>query len=348
MKAIKYTPQRLLKAVMKERSQRVLERFGQVAISGVSNDILLSMFEEVKEYWIDQLRPTLISFCCEAVGAQSEVVIDAGVMVALADAGISIHDDIVDKTLKKRSRKTILGNYGSSNALLVGDLLIVKAWSLIHEMIRKTNKPMIIANFAEAYGNSCLDMCEGELDEISCRKNLETDLAFHEEVLWKINSGIKACGQLGAILGDGTKKEIIALSEVGKSLALILGIMDDIRDTKSVGDSTNTLSVEGYLLHRIENESVPLPLLYAAKSSKERYLRIKSVIEKTSLTRSDAKELFYLCKEAKAFTYVYEVANREADKAIIQLDSLKSSYAQKILKLIVVNSIINIKKMLPT
>ena len=292
MKGIKGTPQHLLKAAMKERSRRVLEKFEQVAMAGVTNDVLLSMLKAVKEYWVDQLRPTLISCSCEAVGGQSEVVIDAGAMIALADAGISIHDDIVDNTLKKRLRETILGKYGFSNALLVGDLLIVKAWSLIHEIIRKTNKPMIVAAFAEAYGNSCLDMCEGELQEISCRKNLKTPLSFHLDVLWKINSGIRACAQLGAIIGDGRKKEIAALSEMGKSLALILGIADDIRDTRRVDKNTTTHNMEGYLLHRIENESVPLPILYAAQSSKERLLKIQYIITKSSLTSADAKELF--------------------------------------------------------
>ena len=74
-------------------------------------------------------------------------------------------------------------------------------------------------------------MCEGELQEVSFRKNLKTPLTFHQDVLWKINSGIKACAQLGAIIGEGREREIAALSEMGKSLALILGIADDIRDT---------------------------------------------------------------------------------------------------------------------
>jgi len=331
------TPPYKLEIVLRVRAQKVLEKFGQVAVSGVTNDKLLSMLEVVKKYWVDSLRPALLSFCCEAVGAKSEVVIDAGVMIALADAGISIHDDIVDNTKKKRCRKTILGAYGLNNALLVGDLLIVKAWSLIHEMIRKTNKPITVAAFAEAYGNSSLDMCEAEIDEISCRKNLETDLEFFKEVLWKLNSGIKACAKLGAIIGGGTKKEINALSEVGKSLALILGIMDDIRDT---------LSVDNYLVHRLENESIPLPLLYAAKTSEDRYKTIESVIKKTSLSPSDARELLNLCFEAKAFTYAYEVVKREGKKATDHLNSLKPSYAQNIVKLIINSSIRNVEKLL--
>jgi geranylgeranyl pyrophosphate synthase len=326
MKNIKNTTHDGMTAAIRERSQKVLERFGQVIVSGVSNVELLSMLDEVKGYWTDMYRPALISFCCEAVGAQAERVIDAGVMLALADAGISIHDDIVDKSLKKRFRRTILGIHGVDNALLVGDLLIVKAWSLIHEMIRKSDKPLVIAAFTEAYGNSCVDMCEAELLGISFRKNLETDLGTYEEVLWKVNSGIKACAQLGAIMGEGKEREIRALSEVGKNLSLMLGLRDDLKDS---------LNKDGYLPHRIENESVPLPLLYTAQSSRKRHSDVECIIKKISIAESDVTELLKLCIEADAFAYVCEIANREATDATSQLGFLKPSRAREILKLIV-------------
>ncbi len=319
----------VLPALIRERGYKVLERFAQVAVSGISNIELLSMLEEVKCYWSDLFRPALISFCSEAVGAQPEIIVDAGVILTLVDAGTSIHDDIVDKSLRKHFRTTIFGNHGIENALLVGDLLIVKAWSLVHEMIRKTDKPLTIADFAEAYGRSCMDMCEAELASISCRRKLETDLNFCEEVLWKVNSGIKACAEIGPIIGGGKESEIKALSEVGKSLALMLGLKDDVKDM---------LNVEGCLLHRIEHESVPLPLLYAAQSSRKRYSKIESIINKAPLASLDARELLRLCFEADSFAYVGKLAHREAAKATFQLDSLKASYARNILKLIIDDS----------
>ncbi len=75
----------------------------------------------------------------------------------------------------------------------------------------------------------------------------------------------------------------MALTEFGKSLSLIIGLRDDLIDT---------LNVEGYLPHRLENESIPFPLLYAAKSSKDRSSKIRSIIDSPSITPSDVKRTF--------------------------------------------------------
>ena len=77
-------------------------------------------------------------------------IVDASVVLNLFDSGLSIHDDIIDKTLRKRFRLTTLETRGVEYAVLVGDLLIVKAWSLLCEMMNKSGKSRI-ASFARAY-----------------------------------------------------------------------------------------------------------------------------------------------------------------------------------------------------
>ena len=93
--------------------------------------------------------------------------------------------------------------------------------------------------------------------------------------------------------------------------------------------------MEGYLPHRLENESVPFPLLYAAKSSKDRSSKIKSIIDSPSITPSDVEELLIICIEANAFTHLRKVVNQEAEKAHYLLDSLKPTRAKDLLKSIV-------------
>jgi geranylgeranyl pyrophosphate synthase len=320
----------VLEAAIGDRGRRVQDRFLQVTLLGVTDSRLVSMIEEVAEYWSSFLRTALTSFCCEAVGGESSRIVDAGVVLNLFDAGLSIHDDIIDKTLRKRFmrkrfRMTILGTRGLENAVLVGDLLVVKAWSLICKMMNKSDKSTI-ASFAEKYEDFFIEMVEGEIGEISCRKNLDTALAAYQEILVKANSGVRACTYLGAILGGATKKQVTTLTEFGKSLSLMIGLRDDL---------TDSLNVEGYLPHRIENESVPFPLLYAAKSSKDRSSKIRFIMDSPSITPSDIQELLKICFEADAFIYLCKVVNQEAEKAHFFLDSLKPTPARDLLKSIV-------------
>ena len=293
----KMTVSEELDEAIRDRGRRVVEEFFQRMMSGVTDTRLISMVEEIKGFWPGLFRPAFMSFCFEAVGGESTQIVNAGVMLNLFDAGLSIHDDVIDKTLRKRFRMTTLGTRGLENSVLVGDLLIVKAWSLLCEMMNTSDKSTIVS-LPRAYEKFFIEMCEGEIAEMFCRKNLDTDLTAYEEILVKINSGIRACAYLGAILGGATKKQVKILSEFGKSISLMFALRDDLKDC---------LNVEGYLPHRIENESVPFALLYAAKSSKDRSSKIKFIIDKPSITPSDIAELLNLCFEADAFVHLQEI-----------------------------------------
>ena len=315
----------VVEAAIRDRVRRVNARFLQVTLLGVTDSRLISINEEIAHYWPSFFRTALTSFCCEAVGGESSRLVDAGVVLNLFDSGLSIHDDIIDKTLRKRFRPTIFGNRGLENAVLVGDLLIVKAWSLICKMMNKSDTSRI-ASFAKKYEDFFIEMVEGEIAEISCRKSLDTALEAYEEILVKVNSGIRACAYLGAILGGASKKQVTALTEFGKSLSLMIGLRDDLIDT---------LNVEGYLPHRLENESVPFPLLYASKSSKDRSSKVRLILDSPSVTPSDVNKLLITCIEAGAFIHLRKVVNQEAEKAYVLLDSLKPTPARDMLKSIV-------------
>ena len=91
---------------IKKILERTFSKFRQVSVSGVTNSDLLTVLQNVNDYWKDPLRPALTSLSCEAVGGTFELATDASVMFALVSAGFGIHDDIIDKTSIKHFRKT--------------------------------------------------------------------------------------------------------------------------------------------------------------------------------------------------------------------------------------------------
>jgi geranylgeranyl pyrophosphate synthase len=307
-----------------ERCEKIFERFRQEVTSQVKNTKLLAILEDVKIYWRDTSRPALASFSCEAVGGQPEAAENASLMLSLASSGFGIHDDILDRSSNKHLRMTIPGLHGVDSALLVGDLLIMKAWTTVHEMIRKTSKPTKIADIVEVYGNSSIEICEAEFMETLCRKNLDVDLDYYIGILWKAMAETEACSKIGAIMGDGKAIEVEALSEFGRRIGFMSRLADDIEDC---------LNLKGDLIHRIEYESVPLPLLYAAKSSKEKYLKIKKIIEKSSITPFDARELLKCCFETESFEYICKIAKKNGKEAIRNLCTIKPCKARNVLSL---------------
>jgi len=210
--------QKELTELLQERGANVLNRFEQVLFSGIENPRLLSILEYVKNQAKDLYRPALISFSCEAVGGKPDDTIVVGLMITLAGAGIGIHDDIIDKSTSKGFRRTILGRNGVNDALLVGDLLIVKGLTAVQEIVKKAYHPKKVADIIKAFQQHYIEICEGVFMENSWRKNVESELDFCHQVLWKFGSDGEACTRLGAMVGNGTEKEVEALGEYGRRL----------------------------------------------------------------------------------------------------------------------------------
>jgi len=319
--------QKELKELFRVRGANALKRFEQVIFSGIENPQLLSILEDVKEIWKDGYRPTLTSLSCEAVGGKSEDTTVVNLMIALAGAGIGIHDDIIDQSIIKRFRKTILGLHGIEGTLLAGDLLIVKGLTAVKEIVKKGYQPKKVADIINVLQQHYFEICEGVFMESSWRKNVEIELDFCHQVLWKYGSDGEACTRLGAIAGNGTEREVEALGEYGRRLCYVFRLAQEVKDV---------FHLEGDLLRRLAHESVPIPILYAAKVSEENTSILKSIL-KGPITSPDIKTLLELCFETEAFTYVRDIAQKNVDEGIQLLSALKPTKARDFLLLMIQN-----------
>lgn len=326
----------VLDFIVRKRSEKTLQRFQEAAISGITTSELLSALENVKSYWKDVTRPALTSFSCEAVGGRTEMADDASLIFSLAAAGISIHDDIIDKSKNKHFRKTILGAYGLDSALIVGDLLILKAWTMTNDMIKRVNQSRKMAEIIEIYGNLSLEMYEAGFMEVLCRNTLNIDLKYCQQVLWHIAAETEACARIGAVLGDGKKEKIQALGSFGRRLGFIFGIKSDVEDV---------LNLEGNLSNKLKHERIPLPLLFAAKSSKEKFNEINSIIRKSPISPLESRRLLELCFEAEAFEYIRTIAEQNVAEACSSLQLLEASVAREVLEFIVRKSYNEVKNL---
>jgi geranylgeranyl diphosphate synthase type I len=288
----------------------------------VKNPILLAALEDVKSYWKDFNRPTLTCLSCEAVGGDPEIAETAGLMFTLASAGFGIHDDIIDRSLHKHLRRTILGLHGIDAALLVGDLLIVKAWTIAHEILRKTSNPPKIADIMKTYGSLSVEICEAEFMETLCRRKLDTKLDYYENILWKEMAETEACCRIGAMIGGAKPSEVEALSQFGRRIGFISRLANEVEDC---------LNIKGDLIHRIEYESLPLPLLYAARYSPQNNAKIGKILAKKYFVPQDAMSLLKLCFKTEAFEYVRNLAQKNEAEAICLLGSLSPSVARSAL-----------------
>ncbi len=324
--------QESLRDLIEERGLRVLAGFRKEASSGVSDPKLLEVISFVSDYWKDHFRPAFAGLCCEAVGGRIEDADDVSLMITLTAAGGGVHDDIIDKSSNKHFRATVFGKYGIDYALLVGDLLIQKGWTLARNIVEKAQSNKL-AEIIDIFGHWTLDVCEAEFMEIQCRRNLYTEIGHYESILFKSMADTRACAKLGALVGGGSESEIGILTEFGSSLGFMYRLTDDLKDT---------LNVEYNLPARLRNESVPLPILFAARACEEKIPVLESIISQQSPETFDLKQVLDICIEEKAFEYLYKRAKETARETLKDLCGLKNSIQKHTLVSMIMGSLAEI------
>ena len=323
---------------IEKSTKKILETFRYYSVSGLSELEGHQMLKEVSEYWSDTFRPALAGLCCQSVGGKPEQTEDVMVIISLLSAGLGVHDDIIDKSANKHLRYTLLGLHGQEKALLAGNFLIVKAFTYLQELLKKGHPIEKTQRIISEIDQFFVEVWEGELIEISCRKNLQTSLQSYQKCLWLSTADTEAAAKIGAILGNARTKEVVALSDFGRRIGLIY---------RFAGEISDTLGIEGNLLERLENESVPLPVLWAAKKSKQNYQKISKMLANSPIELSDASGILDCVFKAKTIELTLDSASKHADKASEDLSSLETSEARKKLGILLTQALENINELLP-
>ena len=313
------TSDKLGKAIQ-EINNRTLERFCCLAVSGVTDPALLSALQTVLDYWDEPFRPALTCLSCQAVGAPFDRAIDASAMFTLVSAGFGIHDDIIDKTSKKHFHKTVPEVFGIDGALLAGDLLIVKGSTLLGEITLNIPSPKS-KRIVRAFENAYTEICESEFMQQSYRRNLNVELEEYQKTLLKSAADLEACAAIGALLGNGSEEEVTALSQFGRRIGFYQRLLNDVIDCRNI---------EGNLSERLDNERIPLPILYASKTPNA-YTKIASIVNKKVITPADVRTILEICFQTEAFNYIKEIAKKNSAEACQSLNKLEHSPARMLL-----------------
>ena len=309
---------------MIEQVQRLLKERGSKALEEARKTILQ---EEIKckevrealtyfmtEYWRDLARPTLLSIACEAVGGDPDVTTPIAVPMILISGAIDIHDDIIDQSKIKGSRPTVLGKFGKDIALLVGDALLFKGLTLLHEAVEKgvpaEKLPLIINIIRRTF----FELGDAEALELQFRGRTDVTPRQYLCVFRKKAADVEAHTRISAILGKGSKDQIETLGKYGRILGMLILLRDDWIDMIDFKEAQ----------HRIKRECLPLPILYALQNS-EIKLALSSILKKETITNKDAKKLLEIVDKAGGLEYTQKIMRELAEDAYSYLSDVKSN-----------------------
>ncbi len=170
-----------------------------------------------------RIRPVLTLLSARACGmaAPSPALIQVAAGIELIHMATLLHDDIIDKSPRRRNQESPLVRYGVEDTLLCGDFLLTRAFSLCAHLDR-----YIIDCTEEA----CINLTEGEILEVPLHKkkhSVETSLLIAEKKT-------AALFRLGALCGahlSGVSPHVVnEMASFGEQLGIAFQILDDILD----------------------------------------------------------------------------------------------------------------------
>ena len=176
-----------------------------------------------------RLRPALFRLAADCIHSGSSAgILPAGLALEVTHNFTLIHDDIMDGDATRRGKPTVHTLWGEPAAILAGDVLFARSFSLICDaMAPDAAKMQASAMLAQ----TCVEICEGQQLDMSfeTRQDVTRD-EYLDMVTKKTGVLYGASAAMGAILSGASKLQIDALYTYGCSIGAAFQIQDDLID----------------------------------------------------------------------------------------------------------------------
>lgn len=178
-----------------------------------------------------RFRPALSLIVAEQLGLSADKVRNIALAIELVHAFSLVHDDLpaLDNDSERRGKPSLHVKYGEAEAILIGDFLLAKAFTLL------AGEGKQVINLIS--GVVCR-LCEGQLADINLSKDsvVQDVLACYEA---KTGALISAAVMAPALLAGGDSAdglpakgfEAKQLGIFGQKLGLLFQVTDDILDS---------------------------------------------------------------------------------------------------------------------
>ena len=271
------------------------------------------------ENFLEFTPSALMVLACEAVGGESEKTALVGAAITLFVGAMDIHDDIIDQSKIKDGRQTLFGKFGKEIALLVGDALLIKGFTLFQKASYIIQREEMIRTM-NILQKAFFEVGDAHALEIYLKGNVNVSPEDYLRLVSMKSAGVEAYTKIGALLGRGSQKEIELLGKYGRRWAMLSKIRNDFAD----------LFEPEELKNRMQNEILPLPLLYVFKDSaiKKEIIRILS---NKHLSQNDIETITDIVFESEHVNTLKEYMKNLVDEAICYISYLRDSDAKKVL-----------------
>ncbi len=303
-----------------EESRRTLGRLfapiqaGLAAAERVFQDELKSrhpfvqtLVDHCGDYQGKRLRPALVLLTGGACGRIGEAHPILAAVVEMVHTATLVHDDVLDESLVRRHAATVNAEWGNESAVMLGDYLFAHAYRLAASLETTLACRWI--------GVAAKEVCEGELQQIHNRGNLDLDEATYSQIIAGKTAALTAVScRLGAHYAGALEPAVAAMESYGWHVGMAFQIADDVLDIwgdeRATGKSLGT---------DLEKQKLTLPIIRLLEAGDP-----AAVAEARGLlmeARAGSRgRLQPLLEESGALDYAWAKARWHVEQAIAALD----------------------------
>ncbi|MBI5474186.1 MAG: polyprenyl synthetase family protein [Ignavibacteriae bacterium] len=192
-----------------------------------------------------RVRAVLVLLSCKAVGGNVRDALDASAAIELMHNFTLVHDDIMDNAASRRGKPTVHTQWNTGTALLAGDVLL----GLAYRKALNTNSGRL-QRILNLFTNGLIGVCEGQALDLEFERRSDVTVRDYFEMIGKKTGKLIATStELGAIIGQGTDRQVTALRQFGHYLGRAFQLQDDLLDVvaeeKAFGKTIGGDIVEG-------------------------------------------------------------------------------------------------------
>ena len=194
------------------------------------DDETLRVFVDDGYFWSGQgFRGQLSIEAGNCFGVQEDHLLEIALFTELLHNASLVHDDIVDSDYERRGYQTLWHRYGLSKALLIGDLLIAKAFEVASMSEISSN---VKSKWSLSLSNTVSVAVRGALSELDFKLSESDDLFSKYFRMASDKTGMMFTLPIRCIgyAAQLNESEIEKLSEIFSKLAVAYQIRDDEAD----------------------------------------------------------------------------------------------------------------------
>lgn len=170
------------------------------------------------------VRPALALLSAELAGADAEVAVPAAVAVELVHNFSLLHDDVMDRDVTRRHRRTVWSLWGDSCAILTGDALL----TLAHRVLLGSGS-LQAAAATTLLLDATHELIRGQVQDVAFEQR---DTVGVEECLrmaaGKTGALLSVSATIGAVLAGAPPEVCAVLAGYGAGLGAAFQLVDDL------------------------------------------------------------------------------------------------------------------------